>query len=457
MKKVKEQKEIEINKNQEKGITLIALIITIIVLLILASVSIVMLTGENGILLQAKNAKNRTEESGAIEKVKLAITSCINENGLNITNLEDELNKVQGMETNLTNLTRDSFPLEIIVDGKKINVFLNGEVELASDMTKPAYVIIYDKGTKTQDGLQNAYEMVFQRGNKVDESKKVIATYTDFENENIEGQDRLWKDLNKNIETIEFIDIIRPITMESWFAGMENCKEIKGLEKVDTRECKKMNGLFYGCKLLNVIETEYLNTKSCTDFSWMFQNCTLLENINISNWNVEKGENFNGMFIDCTSIKSLNLKDWNLKSATCYNMFGECTQLETLGDIGNWNTEDITDFSYMFYNCKSLKNVNVKNWNTAKVKTFANMFDGCTSIEELDITNWDTSSSSNISNIFNGMDGLNKITVGNKFNNLGNGTSWCSFPKGVWKNTLGVEYAENLIPNLKADTYIKVQ
>ena len=39
-----------------KGITLIALVITIIVLLILAGVSIAMLTGENGILHQAQNA-----------------------------------------------------------------------------------------------------------------------------------------------------------------------------------------------------------------------------------------------------------------------------------------------------------------------------------------------------------------------------------------------------------------
>ena len=48
-------KRLNINKN--KGITLIALVITIIVLLILTGVSIAMLTGENGILTQANNAK----------------------------------------------------------------------------------------------------------------------------------------------------------------------------------------------------------------------------------------------------------------------------------------------------------------------------------------------------------------------------------------------------------------
>ena len=52
------------HKKQRKnnnGITLIALVITIIVLLILAGVSIAMLTGENGILTQAQRAKNETE------------------------------------------------------------------------------------------------------------------------------------------------------------------------------------------------------------------------------------------------------------------------------------------------------------------------------------------------------------------------------------------------------------
>ena len=47
-------------KYHEKGITLIALVITIIILLILASISIATLTGENGILSKALKAKEAT-------------------------------------------------------------------------------------------------------------------------------------------------------------------------------------------------------------------------------------------------------------------------------------------------------------------------------------------------------------------------------------------------------------
>ena len=58
-------------KKDIKGITLIALVITIIVLLILAGVSIAMLTGQNGILTQANEASNKTKEAGAKEKVEV--------------------------------------------------------------------------------------------------------------------------------------------------------------------------------------------------------------------------------------------------------------------------------------------------------------------------------------------------------------------------------------------------
>lgn len=60
-----------------KGITLIALVITIIVLLILAGVSIATLTGKNGILTQATNAKKETEEAGEKEAISLAYTGAM--------------------------------------------------------------------------------------------------------------------------------------------------------------------------------------------------------------------------------------------------------------------------------------------------------------------------------------------------------------------------------------------
>ena len=63
----------ENQKKQNGGITLIALVITVIVLLILAGISITMLTGENGILNQAVKAKEKTESATLQEEVTLVL------------------------------------------------------------------------------------------------------------------------------------------------------------------------------------------------------------------------------------------------------------------------------------------------------------------------------------------------------------------------------------------------
>ena len=58
-----------------KGITLIALVITIIVLLILAGVSIAMLTGQNGVLTRATDAKEDTAVAEAVERINMELNA----------------------------------------------------------------------------------------------------------------------------------------------------------------------------------------------------------------------------------------------------------------------------------------------------------------------------------------------------------------------------------------------
>lgn len=55
----------------EKAVTMVSLVVTIIVLLILASISVAILTGENGIINKANKAKRRTEIAEAKEYVEL--------------------------------------------------------------------------------------------------------------------------------------------------------------------------------------------------------------------------------------------------------------------------------------------------------------------------------------------------------------------------------------------------
>ena len=63
-------------KNQ-KGITLVALVVTIVVLLILAGVSIAMITGSNGLFTKSSEAGVKTEAAEVKENVELAISTVL--------------------------------------------------------------------------------------------------------------------------------------------------------------------------------------------------------------------------------------------------------------------------------------------------------------------------------------------------------------------------------------------
>ncbi len=86
------------NNKLQKGITLIALVITIIVLLILAGVSIAMLTGDNGIIGKAKDAKNETIVAQEKELIQIAYVTALskktNSNNVTAEELEEELNNL---------------------------------------------------------------------------------------------------------------------------------------------------------------------------------------------------------------------------------------------------------------------------------------------------------------------------------------------------------------------------
>ena len=126
------EKAIINQKEAQKGITLIALVITIIVLLILAGVSIAMLTGQNGILTQAQNAKTTTANKSAEEKVKLAVMGARADDGtLTVGKLRTELANYGGT------VEGDTFPVTATVDGKSFTVDANGNVTSAGSSTDP--------------------------------------------------------------------------------------------------------------------------------------------------------------------------------------------------------------------------------------------------------------------------------------------------------------------------------
>ena len=191
-------------KEAQKGITLIALVITIIVLLILAGVSIAMLTGQNGILTQAQNAKTTTENKSAEEKVKLAVMGARADDGtLTVGKLRTELANYGGT------VEGNTFPVTATVDGKSFTVDDKGNVELAGEKQP-----VTREGIEVGDYVSYTQDTSTEKTYDADKLKKGGYTST----QTVKKEDLNWRVLRKNDDGS--IDLIGDATSNSvYFRG----------------------------------------------------------------------------------------------------------------------------------------------------------------------------------------------------------------------------------------------
>ena len=128
--------------------------ITIIVLLILAGVTIATLTGDNGILKKAGDAKTQTEQAKEDENLKIAIAGSYGTDGkLNLKDLKDNLEN-QGINYDKNNT---GFPLEVTVNGEKKKIDENGNVtvKLESVADSKTKGTVFDDVTTLEDTYGN--------------------------------------------------------------------------------------------------------------------------------------------------------------------------------------------------------------------------------------------------------------------------------------------------------------
>ena len=151
-----------------KGITLIALVITIIVLLILAGVSIAMLTGENGLLTKASESKQATERAGAKEAVQMEVAGSFTNDGiyskdLAKVNIEKNLNSPQASVTD-----NGDGSLDVTYKGVELTVKSNGEVIYKVILDKTTYTTPYlpAGATVTNNDLDTGLTIKDERGNE---------------------------------------------------------------------------------------------------------------------------------------------------------------------------------------------------------------------------------------------------------------------------------------------------
>ena len=136
----------------QRGITLIALVITIIVLLILAGVSIAMLSGENGILTRSNQAAKETAFATARENVANAINEAMTDYYGNVyvddgdavmsTRISAALDALDGDDDGGATIEYDS-----TTDLDTITIKYNGEQQVGTLATEN------DEGTKLIGGV----------------------------------------------------------------------------------------------------------------------------------------------------------------------------------------------------------------------------------------------------------------------------------------------------------------
>jgi len=203
-------------------------------------------------------------------------------------------------------------------------------------------------------------------------------------------------------------EIIAPSDCSSMFYYCENLQSIT-FNNFNTEYVKSMKGMFYNCKNLKTIDFNSFNTENVTDMSDMFRNCFELTDLDLSSFNTENVTNMSRMFSYLESEDVLDIMSFNTKNVTDMSyMFSHGLILDQILwdeekfvtnnvesikgmfaggwflhlDLKQFNTQKVTDMSYMFSGCDTLKEIFVgDDWTTENVINSEKMFQNCDMLE----------------------------------------------------------------------------
>ena len=116
-------------------------------------------------------------------------------------------------------------------------------------------------------------------------------------------------------------------------------------------------------------------------------------------WN-NKFDSTKGMFYNCVDITEIDMIQFDTSSVTDMSyMFALCQSLKFL-KVDNLNTEKVETFENMFYNCKGLTSLNLESFRNPSATTIYRMFYGCENLEYINIKNFDEKDNMNIDEMF---------------------------------------------------------
>ncbi len=165
----------------------------------------------------------------------------------------------------------------------------------------------------------------------------------------------------------------------------DNNEKIEKLYKGDNKDSD-------GSKLKKWIMDKRLNLKTIKieddsgdikDCSYLFGGseeimiCQYLTKIDLSGFNTENVTNMEFMFYDCFRLVDLNISNLNTNQVINMSyMFSKCNALGTI-DLRSFNTERVTNMISMFSNCRSTKEIKVSAKFITHNANTTNMFNNC--------------------------------------------------------------------------------
>ena len=295
--------------------------------------------------------------------------------------------------------------------------------------------------------------MVFSNNETDIDSSKVKNNYGSIKNmpeDQYNGKEYSWKNDKDKIIKVDIINKIVPKDINNWFYNLNKVTNMVNLSNINTENITSLRYIFFGCSALTELDLSGWDVGNVTTINGLFGYCENLLRINISNWDTSSVTNMDYMFdsgyptATLKIEKIIGIEDLDTSNVTSMtSMFYNCRSLQEL-NLSKWDTSKVTDMSDMFYNCRSLQELNLSKWDTSKVTAMSGMFANCIELLEINLSNWNTSKVMDMSNMFGrgsefrgGEDAKLKRIIGiDKF------------------NTSSVEYMNNMFyrcPNLIID------
>lgn len=338
-----------------RGITLIALVVTIVVLLILAGASLNLVIGNNGIIRKAEEAREETiigEEKSLIEMARMSIF--MNKNGeSSITSSE--------MQNELTNM---GAKVEVTPAGKNMTIkYTDTNHEYSLKQTGEITDKIETAVTDVWYKISTEEKTIYFNNTESTGYKKV----EDYDEDNLPEWSSVWNSSTKTYEpditTAIFETKISPTSTAYWFYKCRNLTTINNIENLNTSNVMNMNNMFRFCDSLKTLDVSNFDTSNVTDMSSMFDNCCVLETLDVSNFNTSKVTDMLAMLAECEKMTTLDVSNFDTSNVTNMQaMFEKSSGLTTL-DLSNFNTSKVTKMRYMFEGCSNLTTIYVKTFD----------------------------------------------------------------------------------------------